>query len=494
MDITSLKNTSIDKAAHLLTYDPKNPLLFNSGLFLFLFLFFLLVYTALQHKMRWRILFIVAFSIYFYYKSSGFYFLLLLYTSALAHYISLFIYTCPHRGKKKMALIGSLIFYLGILAYFKYTNFFIDLYNSFGNKHIQFETLFIPLGISFYTFELISYTVDVYKQKIKPVKSLLDFCFYVSFFPHLVAGPIVRPAELIPQIYKKLSIEKNDIGQGLFLILSGLVKKAIISDYISSNFVDRIFDNPGLFSGIENLLAVYGYSLQIYCDFSGYSDMAIGIALLIGYKLPVNFNAPYRSASLTEFWRRWHISLSSWLRDYLYIPLGGNRVGPFRQYFNLFITMVLGGLWHGASLKFMLWGALHGAGLALEKGFNAIFKPAKNRLFTFFGILFTFNFVSFCWIFFRAASFETGMTVLHQIGTSFNSNLLWPVLKGYKIVFIMSAIGFALHIVPQRIDFKLAGLLTKTPFYVKALLLASVIWLVIQTKSAGIQPFIYFQF
>ena len=283
MDTTILKNVSIHKLARLLTYDPKNPLLFNSGLFLFLFLFFLLVYTALQHRMRWRILFIVVFSIYFYYKSSGFYFLLLLYTSAVAHYISLFIYTCTSPVKKKIALIGSLVFYLGILAYFKYSNFFIDLFNNLSNAHIQFETLFIPLGISFYTFELISYTVDVYKQKIAPVNSLLDFCFYVSFFPHLVAGPIVRPSELIPQIYQKLSINKNDIGHGLFLILSGLIKKAIISDYISSNFVDRIFDNPGLYSGIENLLAVYGYSLQIYCDFSGYSDMAIGIALLIGY-------------------------------------------------------------------------------------------------------------------------------------------------------------------------------------------------------------------
>jgi alginate O-acetyltransferase complex protein AlgI len=494
MDIPIIKNAGIDKLVTLLTYDPKNPLLFNSGLFLFLFLLFLLVYTVLQYKARWRTLFIVVFSIYFYYKSSGYYFLLMLYTSTVAHYLSLYIYNCATPGRKKMTLVASLLFYLGILGYFKYTNFFIDLYNNFSSRPLQFETLFIPLGISFYTFELISYTVDVYKEKIKPVESLLDFCFYVSFFPHLVAGPIVRPAELIPQIYAKLSIKKEDIGKALFLIVSGLIKKAVISDYISNNFVDRVFDNPSLYSGLENLIATYGYSLQIYCDFSGYSDMAIGIALLIGYKLPVNFNAPYRSASLSEFWRRWHISLSSWLRDYLYIPLGGNRCGAVRQYFNLFITMVLGGLWHGASLKFMFWGGLHGAGLVLEKGFKSIFKPGKNRILTLLGIFATFNFVSFCWIFFRASSFETALAVLHQIIYSFDAALLMPVLIGYRVVFLICLVGFLMHIIPQRIDFKVMGLLTRTPFFIKALLLASVIWLVIQTKSAGIQPFIYFQF
>jgi alginate O-acetyltransferase complex protein AlgI len=494
MDILFLKETSIRSIGQLLTYDPSNPLLFNSGLFLFLFLFFLMIYTALQHKTKWRVIFIVLFSIYFYYKSSGYYFILMLYTSTIAHYVTLYIYNCSSLKRKKITLVISLVFYLGILLYFKYSNFFIGLANNFLTKPLSVGALFIPLGISFYTFELISYTVDVYKNKIKPVESLLDFCFYVSFFPHLVAGPIVRPSELIPQIYSKLAISKNDIGKGVFLITAGLFKKAIISDYISSNFVDRIFDNPGLYSGIENLLAVYGYSLQIYCDFSGYSDMAIGIALLIGYHLPVNFNAPYRSASLSEFWRRWHISLSAWLRDYLYIPLGGNRSGRLRQYFNLFITMLLGGLWHGASLKFVFWGALHGLGLAIEKGFRSVFNPRKSLLLTLAGIFITFNFVSFCWIFFRASSLEAALQVLHQILYSFNYKLLIPVITGYKIVFIICIAGYLLHIIPQRIDVQITAVITKTPFFVKAALLASVIWLVIQTKSAGIQPFIYFQF
>ncbi len=494
MDIDLLKNADIHKLWQLFAYNPKNPLLFNSGLFLFMFLFFLLFDIFIQKKARWRIVFIVIFSIYFYYKSSEFYFLLMLYTTVVAHYISLYIYQCESPQKKKVFLILSVSFYLGILGYFKYTNFFIDILNNFRSEPLRMESVFLPLGISFYTFELISYTVDVYKNKIKPVDRLMDFCFYVSFFPHLVAGPIVRPSELIPQIYAKLNITKEDIGRGVFLIIAGLIKKAIISDYISHNFVDRIFDNPTLYSGVENFLAVYGYSLQIYCDFSGYSDMAIGIALLIGYKLPLNFNAPYRSGSITEFWRRWHISLSSWLRDYLYIPLGGNRVGKFRQYFNLFITMVLGGLWHGASWKFVFWGAMHGLGLTIEKGIQSVFKPSGNRILKLVGIFVTFHFISFCWIFFRASSFEVAVQMLHQIVYSFDANLFVPVITGYKNVFLLIALGYLLHLTPRRIDLKLETALTKSPLIVKSLLLALVIWLVIQTKSSEIQPFIYFQF
>src|SRR5205814_1229922 len=200
-----------------------------------------------------------------------------------------------------------------------------------------------------------------------PSKNILDFAFYIMFFPHIVAGPIVRAVNFLPQIHKELYISKEDFGQAIFLIVTGLFKKAVISDYISVNFVDRVFENPILYSGWENLMAVYGYAMQIYCDFSGYSDMAIGIALLLGYRLGINFNQPYQSASITEFWRRWHISLSSWLRDYLYIPLGGNRKGKLRTYVNLLVTMLLGGLWHGASWNFIFWGFLHGAALAIEK-------------------------------------------------------------------------------------------------------------------------------
>jgi D-alanyl-lipoteichoic acid acyltransferase DltB (MBOAT superfamily) len=346
---------------------------------------------------------------------------------------------------------------------------------------------------------LISYIVDVYQRKFKPVKHLLDFSFYISFFPHLVAGPIVRPNELVPQIRSKLHIDNDYIGRGIFFILSGLLKKAIISDYIGVNFVDRIFDNPTLYSGVENLMGVYGYTLQIYCDFSGYSDMAVGIALLMGFHLPLNFNAPYQSTTITEFWRRWHISLSSWLRDYLYIPLGGNKVGKFRQYINLMITMLLGGLWHGASFKFIVWGGMHGLALALDKAKSELFKKLKIQASTGIfskcvGWFFTFNLVAFCWIFFRAISFESAMAVLHQIAFNFKGELFTKLIFGYQTVFLLMAIGYLIHFVPAQFEERVKKVITISPSFVQALLLALMIYMVYQTRSAEVQPFIYFQF
>jgi D-alanyl-lipoteichoic acid acyltransferase DltB (MBOAT superfamily) len=361
--------------------------------------------------------------------------------AVVAHFLAIKIYKTRHQGKRKFLLISSLVLFLGLLAYFKYTNFIIELINNFSTQKIPFQSIFLPLGISFYTFELISYTVDVYKRKFKPVKRLLDFSFYISFFPHLVAGPIVRPNELVPQIRSKILIDKEHIGHGIFFILSGLLKKAIISDYIGVNFVDRIFDNPTLYSGVENLMGVYGYTLQIYCDFSGYSDMAVGIALLMGFHLPLNFNAPYQSTNITEFWRRWYISLSSWLRDYLYIPLGGNKAGKMRQYINLMITMLLGGLWHGASFKFIVWGGMHGVALALDKGKMELMKKFKINIHQYFlskvvGWIFTFHLVAFCWIFFRASSFDSALSMIQQITNNFNTALFGQLVIGYKMVFI----------------------------------------------------------
>ena len=268
---------------------------------------------------------------------------------------------------------------LGMLAYFKYTNFLIDIANQmFGQGFMQFQNIFLPVGISFFVFQSMSYTIDIYRGQLKPLDNWCDYLFYLSFFPQLVAGPIVRARDFIPQIRQNpIVVTREMFGTGVFLILTGLFKKAIISDYISLNFVDRIFDEPLLYSGFECLAGIYGYALQIYCDFSGYSDMAIGIALLLGFRFPKNFDAPYKSATITEFWRRWHISLSTWLRDYLYISLGGNRKGKLRTYGNLFITMLLGGLWHGAAVRFILWGALHGAALALHKLWMAVVPGAK---------------------------------------------------------------------------------------------------------------------
>src|ERR1035437_8609144 len=400
----------INKFWNQFVYDPKNPIQFNTGLFVFLFLAFYSGYLLLRNKHRGRIIYVILFSWFFYYKSSGIYFLILVGSTIVDFYLADQIVTVKTKSQKKFYLILSLVLNLGMLAYFKYTNSFIEL-----GRELILNTRLSPYFNSAYFLQY--FDLHFVAGNIKPLKSIIDYGFFVSFFPQLVAGPIVRAKDFLPQIHQKPLLTNEDLGKALFLIMTGLIKKAVISDYISSNFVDRVFDNPLLYSGFENLMATYGYAMQIYCDFSGYSDMAIGIALLLGFKLPQNFNAPYISANVTEFWRRWHISLSSWLRDYLYIPLGGNRKGKFRTYLNLMITMSLGGLWHivhGQALKFFIWGALHGAALSIEKAFNSLVRIPPNRIIRFLSIILTFHFVCFCWIFFRASDFNIAKQVILQ--------------------------------------------------------------------------------
>ena len=355
------------KLAEVLTYNAKQPMIFSSGLFLFLFLGFSLIYMLLQKKDTARILFVTLFSYYFYYKSSGFYFFLLGVVTVTDFLLAGRMANTETQWKRRVLLLASLGINLGLLCYFKYTNFFYQILAPLWNGKFQPLDIFLPVGISFFTFQSLSYTIDVYRRELVPLNRLLDYTFYVSFFPQLVAGPIVRARDFIPQIRQPLFVSSEMFGTGVFFIISGLFKKAVISDYISVNFVERIFDNPALYSGVENLFGVYGYALQIYCDFSGYSDMAIGFALLLGFRFPMNFNSPYKADSITDFWHRWHISLSTWLRDYLYISLGGNRKGKVRTYINLCLTMLLGGLWHGASWNFVIWGGFHGIALAAQK-------------------------------------------------------------------------------------------------------------------------------
>ena len=488
-----------DRLQPLFAYDASSPLIFSSGLFLFLFAGFLLVYSVFRRAPMARIVYVIAFSLYFYYKSSGIYFLLLVFAAASDFLIARGIYRARFRWTKRWLVVLSVAVNLGMLGYFKYTNFLIDISNQlFGQGFLQFQNIFLPVGISFFVFQSMSYTIDIYRGQLKPLSNWLDYLFYLSFFPQLVAGPIVRARDFIPQIRKPLFVSQEMFGRGIFLILSGLFKKAIISDYISVNFVERIFDNPTLYSGLENLMGVYGYALQIYCDFSGYSDMAIGIALLLGFHFNLNFNSPYKSASITEFWRRWHISLSSWLRDYLYISLGGNRKGKFRQYLNLIITMFLGGLWHGASWNFVLWGTFHGIALAVHKMWMSIIGRKKGEQShgwrRVFGVIITFHFVCFCWIFFRNADFQNSMDMLRQIFTTFRPQLFPQLIEGYWRVFALMLLGFLLHFTPDSWENAACRGVIRLPFLGKALLMVALIYLVIQMKSSEIQPFIYFQF
>ncbi|HOH47747.1 MAG TPA: MBOAT family protein, partial [Candidatus Cloacimonadota bacterium] len=465
-----------------LSYNPSQPLLFTSSFFMFFFLLIMLPYPILVNKIKVRTWYLMLFSLYFYYKTSGVFVLLLLITSAVNFYLGALIHTRDKKSSKNWLMTLSLIWNLGSLGYFKYTNFIIDTINSVFGGQLPMMDIFLPVGISFFTFQSLSYTMDIYFGKLEPIRSFKDFAFFVSFFPQLVAGPIVRASWFIPQINQKLHLDKETTAKALVLIFAGLIKKGIIADYISINFVDRIFESPALFSGVENLIGVYAYGLQIYCDFSGYSDIAIGLAYLMGFELAANFNVPYTASSITDFWRRWHISLSTWLRDYLYIPLGGNRKGKARQYINLLITMVLGGLWHGASWNFVFWGALHGIGLTFDKLWLSL-KISKNRFMKVISTFVTFNFVSFAWIFFRARSFEDAWTVLGRIFTEFKAPIFTQWLREYSLVAWLIAIGYLIHWIPQKFDQGIEKVLVKTPVVVQAAVLSCLIWLVFQFRS-----------
>ena len=433
---------------HIFAFDSNSPLLFTQFYFWAFFaivysIFALIVRKQTSARLHLRNVFLLFVSWFFYYKTSGLFLLILAFVTLSDWLIAKGIYRAryaapaspPSGGSRRgsLLLVLSVVIDLGLLAYFKYAYFFTNMVNDLfgctfevfdvfayvGNGfrsagRFDVESIVLPVGISFYIFQVISYTADVYRGKIKPVRNLLDFGFYVSFFPQLVAGPIVRAEEFIPQLYKPFHLSRRQFGMAVFWILNGLTKKIILSDYLAVNFIDRVFDNPLLFSGFENLFALFAYSLQVYADFSGYTDIAIGVAMLMGFYLPKNFDSPYKAQNPQEFWRRWHMSLSRWLKNYLYIPLGGNRNATFGTYFwialiaiialvltgswtataliaavavvvalvayfrpahrkllyanlNSFITMLLGGLWHGASWNFMIWGGLNGIGMIVNK-------------------------------------------------------------------------------------------------------------------------------
>ena len=507
-----LSELSSEKFFELLRYQPESPMLFSTGLFLFLFIGFYIIYNSLQNHQRTRIIYVIFFSLYFYYKTSGLWLVLLVLTATSDFFIGQTLPKTKNILNKKLWITLSVCINIGMLMYFKYTNFIYELtvgmWHTVGKimdepqlVRLVYEPLdiFLPVGISFFTFQSLSYTIDIYRGKVEPVRRWTDYLFFVSFFPGLVAGPIVRARDFIPQIYKKPVLQHSHLGEALYLIICGLFKKCVISDYISINFVDRIFDAPMLYTGVENLMGVYGYALQIYCDFSGYSDMAIGIALLLGFRLNINFASPYQSATITEFWRRWHISLSSWLRDYLYISLGGNRQGKTRTYLNLLITMLLGGLWHGAAIRFILWGAIHGVALAVHKFLMNIFgfkpdgtgmSPLKRVIST----IFTFHIVCFSWIFFRADTMTKAGEILTRIFTRFEPQVFLQFVSGYSMIFILMMTGYVVHFIPRKTDLSLQKIITDMPLWAKAILLSITIFIVIQMKSAEIVPFIYFQF
>jgi D-alanyl-lipoteichoic acid acyltransferase DltB (MBOAT superfamily) len=398
-------------------------------------------------------------------------------------------------SKRKALLLVSIVYYLGVLSIFKYATFAADsvhdLFALFGVQvpamHLR---LVLPFGISFFTFETMSYTIDVYRRELPPCDRYLDYLLFVCFFPHLVAGPIVRPRQMLPQLARVPVADTDMQARGLWLIAVGLAKKIGIGDYLSINFVARVFDSPERYSSLECLVAVYAYAIQIYCDFSGYTDVAIGSAYLFGYELPQNFDAPYTAQNLQDFWHRWHISLSTWLRDYLYVPLGGSRGAPWKTYRNLMITMLLGGLWHGASWNFVIWGGLHGVALAATRMWQRARAGAESGAWSApLKVFLTFQYVCFAWVFFRAPSFGHATLLLSRIarGTLGHVNLSSRVAA-------VLAVGMVTHFVPKRAYAELRERFVRTPAIAQGVVLALAAVVIHSVAAAKAEPFVYGQF
>lgn len=479
------------------SYSFDNPWFFTNYGFLLILSLLLIFYSAFSSTGFWKKLYVIIFSLFFYYKSSGPYLGIFIGMIVLDYNIALAIERIENNTKRKYLLIISILLSLSFLLYFKYSNFFLNIVNdSFGTDYL-IKNIFLPIGISFYTFQSISYIIDVYQKKIESSKSFIDYTFYMTFFPHLVAGPIVRAKDFIPQIKNPILVDNKVINNAFLRIMTGLVKKLLLADFLAK-YVDIIHANPSLYSGFENLVSMYAYTFQIYFDFSGYSDIAIGIALLLGYSLNENFDSPYQSINITQFWRTWHISLSSWLRDYIYIPLGGNKKGEINTYLFLMITMLVGGFWHGADWKFIIWGALHGLALGLHKLYLNFFKKDSNKLENrfrkLFSLVLTFHFVAILWILFRATSYGSAIDSISKIILETNLNDVSGFFYARKEVVYILLLSSIIVFSPLHIKTQMKAYFQKTPFIFIILLFLLILQTILQLKDQEVQPFIYFQF
>ena len=437
-------------------------------------------------------------------------------SAALNHGAACLVATADDPRRRKSILVSAIAVNLAFLAFFKYAGFLfmqgfhplaviccrqfgaVESLLDFEDQILPFiESIVLPIGISFYTFQAIAYVADVASGKFRPAASLLDFANYLLFFPKLCAGPIVRPGDLIPQMEALPSRETQiDNGRAATLILGGLFKKVVVANWLSQHLANPVFTDPESFGAVDALLGAYGYTIQIYCDFSAYSDIAIGVALLLGFTFPENFRAPYISTSLQEFWRRWHITLSSWLRDYLYIPLGGSRCAKWKVHRNLMLTMLLGGLWHGAGWSYILWGAIHGLGQVIERPFNRkrpADAPPRPVVVSILRGLLTFHVVAFAWIFFRAGAVDAeGLATVRGILAAFGRNAPATLLSPLAVAMLL--LGFALQLLDGETPRRLWDAFNRLPPLLQGLLAAILLAVVLGLGPAGVAPFIYFQF
>lgn len=621
--MTDLAKVALDFIKDLFAFDQAHPLLFTQFYFWAFFAIVLAFLCLFRNKVLLRNAFLFFMSLFFYYKTSGLFLMLLLTVILSCYGIGLALPRLEGKGSRRALLVTGIVLNLSLLFYYKYAYFVTDVVNNLfgtqfrvhdwiasagnailGSQAFSIESIFLPVGISFFIFQGISYLVDVQKGKIEPVRNLFDFGFYLSFFPQLVAGPIVRATDFIPQLHKPFFLTRKHFGLAVFWILNGLAKKLILSDYIAVNHCDRVFENPLLYSGFENLTALFGYSLQVYADFSGYTDIAIGVAMLMGFHLPKNFNSPYKARNAAQFWKRWHISLSKWLQDYLYIPLGGNRNGTFASYaiilgigflasalaknwwvfgvvlvltvvlalligfckglrkelisdINRMDTMLLGGLWHGASWNFMIWGGLNGLGMLIYRfwhscnvyiralvislicltfywlkvtwpaavfnmffvwtaiiAFGALvhmlyhmcrFKAEFKWLDTAWSVLMTFIFITFTRLFFRSGSnldpalaneqaWNTARNMVERIGGRWDMSLVPQMAWHHRNVIIVFIAGMIIHWLPERFKRRYRIWFAKMPLPLMVLVCALAVFVIFQFIVADLQSFIYFQF
>lgn len=467
---------------------PEGLSLYSSTYFLFLGAIFFL-YWPLS---RWRTatLALVLFANYFFYARWSLTLLALIpAASSIDYVLGLGLQRSKGPGVRRLLVTISVLMNLGLLAFFKYMPFILGNWANWTGKTPPAWNWALPISLSFYVFQALTYTIDLYRRDAKGTRSYLAHLASVSFFPTILAGPITRVETLLDQFEKPKKLDAAAGGRALFLIAIGLVKKLMIADYLANNLVNRVFDFPKLYTGAEVLIAVYAYAFELYYDFSGYTDIALGSAMLLGIKLPINFNRPYSAENIADFWRRWHITLSNWLRDYLYFSLPGKRVKAM-AYLNLVITFVLGGLWHGASWNFVLWGLLHGIGLAFVRLWQTWRGTAKaTGFFRYLYIVLTFHYVTFAWIFFRAADFDTAVSILQRIGSLTVSFANVPKELG-----IILGIAVLFHYLPKKwYDFSV-NIYVRAPFYAQAAALAGLVFGLHFVARTGAVPFIYTNF
>ena len=553
----------MDRIYHIFSFNELKPLIFTQLDFWLFFIFVMLVFSFLHKKLLTRSIFLSVVSIFFYYKTSGIYVTLLIVSLFANYFLGNGIEKAKTNSSRNIQLTSAILFNLLTLGYFKYAYFFTESFNKMFHTKFEIvnqlsvwangfagdgtfvEKIILPVGVSFFTFQSISYVVDIYRKDIEPVKNFFEYSFFVTFFPQLVAGPIVRAKDFIPQIRKPFTLSNEQFSWALILITKGLFKKIILADYIAVHFIDKIADAPQAYPGFVSILAMWGYSLQIYADFSGYTDIAIGLSCLMGFALLPNFNSPYKAISVADFWRRWHKSLGSWFRDYLYIPLGGNKTGGLATYIvsliififllfitqwyeliyvygglmtlyfivwfyfpfykncihrdlNLLITMVVGGLWHGASENFVIWGTMNGIALIVYNYWKKI-SPYENStalIVRFWRIFITFQFITFTRIWFRLEDSSQPLAMINHIWN--HLDLKWDIVKlvfqTYSSVFWIITLGYFLHCMPQSWKDKGQDYFTKMNLGLKSIIIVICVFLMYQAISDTFKPFVYFQF